>query len=124
MFWLVCQSYFALLGFDRHLIRNDFGALHDVVRKSVPAARLGSRLTTNRICRAVDLASALYFKEVPCLQRSAAATILLRRYGIPAELVIGVQQWPFRAHAWVEVAGNVVNDKPYIPEMYAVLDRS
>ena len=30
---------------------------------------------------------------------------------------------PFKAHAWVEVAGVVVNDKPYMPEMYAVLDR-
>jgi hypothetical protein len=38
-------------------------------------------------------------------------------------MVIGAQQMPFKAHAWVEVAGQVVNDKPYTPEMYAVLDR-
>jgi hypothetical protein len=30
---------------------------------------------------------------------------------------------PFKAHAWVEVAGKVVNDKSYTPSMYAVLDR-
>ena len=42
---------------------------------------------------------------------------------IPAQMVIGTQQIPFRAHAWVEVDGSVVNDKPYTPEMYAVLDR-
>ena len=33
------------------------------------------------------------------------------------------QQMPFKAHAWVEVEDRVVNDKPYTPEMYAVLDR-
>jgi hypothetical protein len=38
-------------------------------------------------------------------------------------MVIGAQQLPFKAHAWVEVDGHVVNDKPYVPEMYAVLER-
>ena len=38
-------------------------------------------------------------------------------------MVIGAQQMPFKAHAWVEVGGSVVNDKPYTPEMYQVLDR-
>jgi hypothetical protein len=37
-------------------------------------------------------------------------------------MMIGAQQMPFRAHAWVEVDGHVVNDKPYMREMYAVLD--
>jgi transglutaminase superfamily protein len=122
MFWLVCQSYCALLRFDMYLIRNDFGALHRSVRNAVTAPFRG--LAANSICRAVDLASVFYFKEVLCLQRSAAATVLLRKYGIRAELVVGVQHWPFRAHAWVEVDGQVVNDKPYTSEMYAVLDRS
>jgi len=30
---------------------------------------------------------------------------------------------PFRSPRLVEVDGRVVNDKPYTPEMYAVLDR-
>jgi hypothetical protein len=58
-----------------------------------------------------------------CLQRSAAAACLLKRYGIPAQMVIGAKQMPFKAHAWVEVGGRVVNDKPYMPEIYAELDR-
>ena len=61
--------------------------------------------------------------EVLCLQRSAATACLLKGRGIHAEKVIGAQQMPFKAHAWVEVDGRVVNDKPYTPEMYAVLDR-
>jgi hypothetical protein len=38
-------------------------------------------------------------------------------------MVIGAQQLPFKAHAWVEVDGRVVNDKQHVPEMYAVLNR-
>jgi len=57
------------------------------------------------------------------LQRSAATACLLKKYGVAAQLVIGTQPLPFKAHAWVEVEGTVVNDKPYIREMYAVLDR-
>ena len=58
-----------------------------------------------------------------CLQRSAATSCLLKSHGIFAQMVIGAQQLPFKAHASVEVDGRVVNDKPYVPEMYAILDR-
>jgi len=37
-------------------------------------------------------------------------------------MVVGVQQLPFRAHAWVEVNGRVVNDKTHTLTTYAVLD--
>jgi len=60
---------------------------------------------------------------VLCLQRSATAACLLKKCGLAARLVIGAQQLPFKAHAWVEVEGRVVNDKPYMEEMYSVLDR-
>jgi hypothetical protein len=38
-------------------------------------------------------------------------------------MIIGAQLLPFKAHAWVEVDGRVVNDKSYTREMYQVLDR-
>jgi hypothetical protein len=78
---------------------------------------------TDKVCSAVDVACIWYWKQVLCLQRSAAAACLLRDNGVPAELVIGAQRMPFHAHAWVEVQGRVVNDKSYTNEMYAVLDR-
>jgi hypothetical protein len=71
----------------------------------------------------IDLACLWYPKRVLCLHRSAATACLLRKYGVPAEMVLGVQQLPFRAHAWVEVAGRTVNDRPYVNELYLVLDR-
>lgn len=118
----VLKAYLALLLFDFYLSGRGFTTLYDRVRK-YPVAVRSEQLTAQEVCDVVDLASIWYWKEVLCLQRSAATTCLLRKYGIAAKLVIGAQQMPFKAHAWVEVAGRVVNDKPYTPEMFAVVDR-
>lgn len=72
---------------------------------------------------AVDEACVWYAKRAACLQRSVVATRLLRRYGWPAELVIGYRPTPFESHAWVEVAGTVVNDRPQYQKFFAVLER-
>jgi hypothetical protein len=58
-----------------------------------------------------------------CLQRSAATRFLLRRHGLEAEMVIGAQIVPFKSHAWVEIEGAVVNDKPYMLDIYQILER-
>lgn len=123
MWFLVVKAYLKLIRFDLYLVRNDFGALYEKVRnyplgKTTPASN-----AVEHICSAVDMACIWYWKEALCLQRSAATACLLRNYGVYAQMVIGAQQMPFKAHAWVEVDGCVVNDKPYTPEMYAVLDR-
>ena len=75
------------------------------------------------VVEAVDVASVLYFKPVRCLQRSAATVLLLRSCGTAAELVIGVQRWPLRAHAWVEVGGTAVNDRAHVAKTFAVIER-
>jgi Transglutaminase-like superfamily len=120
---LVMKAYLELIHFDFYLARGNFRALYDKVRSYPLAKRAPSPNTVEQVCAAVDMACIWYWKEALCLQRSAAAACLLKRSGVPAQMVIGVQQMPFKAHAWVEVAGHVVNDKPYTPEMYAVLDR-
>jgi Transglutaminase-like superfamily len=117
------QAYGMLIRFDRYLARRDFSALYKEVRNYPIHVKSPALAEVERICSSVDLACIWYWKEVFCLQRSAAATCLLKRYGVHAQMVIGAQQMPFKAHAWVEVQGRVVNDKPYIPEMYVVLDR-
>lgn len=123
MSFLVLQAYLRLIQFDFYLARGNFQALYGKVRKYPIGREQVSGDSIERICSAVDMACIWYWKEALCLQRSAATACLLRRFGISSELVIGAQQLPFKAHAWVEVDGRVVNDKPYTPEMYAVLDR-
>jgi hypothetical protein len=45
-----------------------------------------------------------------CLEQSLALLWMLRRQGVAAHLRIGVQPFPFFAHAWVEHRGMPVND--------------
>ena len=123
MSFLALNAYSQLLYFEFYLARDNFAALYNSVHKSpLGKGTLGSN-PVPEICLAVDMACIWYWKEALCLQRSAATACLLKKYGVPAQMVIGAQQMPFKAHAWVEVDGRVVNDKPYTPEMYAVLDR-
>ena len=122
MLWLLVKAYAEIARFERCLRRRQFSGLYERVRNcTVATAR--SRVAQDDICNAVNLACVFYFKEVLCLQRAASTTCLLRKAGIAAQLVIGVQQLPFSAHAWVEVEGAVVNDKPYTSEIYSVLSR-
>jgi len=121
--FLGLKAYLLLIYFDLYLARGNFEALYERVRGFPVRKVTPPENAVERICSAMDLASIWYWKEALCLQRSAATTCLLRRHGVPAQLVIGAQQLPFKAHAWVEVDGRVVNDKPYMHEMYAVLDR-
>jgi Transglutaminase-like superfamily len=117
------EAYRELLVLEYPLYRRDFAAIHERVRQTVLGNPRKVGYKTTEICRAVDLAAVFYFHKVLCLQRSAAAVCLLKKYGFAAQLVIGVQHLPFAAHAWVELDGAVVNDKSYMPEMYSILER-
>ena len=121
--WLILKAYFELVRIEPYLRNGNFRALHDAVRKCALSRQPPSPSAIQRICAAVDIACACYWKHVLCLQRSAATTFLLRRNGVPAQMIIGAQHIPFRAHAWVEVDDDVVNDKPHAAEIYTVLDR-
>jgi Transglutaminase-like superfamily len=123
MSFLVLRAYLKLIHFDLYLARGNFAALYEKVRRYPAGKQASPPDAVERICSAIDMASIWYWKEVLCLQRSAATACLLKKYGVPAQMVIGAQQMPFKAHAWVEAGGRVVNDKPYVPEMYQVLDR-
>ncbi len=123
MLVLILTAYLQLIRFGFHIRHKDFAALHTAVHNCCVRTHTPRCASLEDLCRAVDLACIWYRKKVLCLQRSAAATCLLRRHGIAAQLVIGTQQVPFNAHAWVEVEGQVVTDRPYMHEMYAVLER-
>jgi Transglutaminase-like superfamily len=120
---LLFKAYGKLIYFDLYLARGSFSALYERVRNYPMRKKFPSSRSIEEICAAVDMACIWYWKEALCLQRSAATACLLRQHGVAGKLVIGAQQMPFKAHAWVEVEDRVVNDKPYMHEMYAVLDR-
>jgi hypothetical protein len=124
MMALVLESWISLLYFDIVLRFRGLQRIHDIVRNQQVCPFHGASIPpASKLCHAVDLACVFYFKQVLCLQRSAATTVLLRRYGLEAEMVIGAQVRPFRSHAWVEIGRSVVNDKPYMLEIYQELER-
>jgi hypothetical protein len=123
MSFLIFEAYLNLILFDFYLARSNFAAIYDKVRNYPVGKTTPPPDAVECICSAVDMACIWYWKEALCLQRSAVTSCLLKSHGIVAQMVIGAQRLPFKAHAWVEVDGRVVNDKPYVPEMYAVLDR-
>lgn len=120
LFW---KALVGLLVYDLLLITWDFATLHRTVHKWKVAARQGDEHATTKICEAVNRACLWYPKRALCLQRSSVTTCLLRDGGIPAQMIIGVQQVPFKAHAWVEVNGRVVNERFDIQAVFAVLER-
>ncbi len=122
MTFVLVRAYLLLLSFETAIVRGQFNTVYRRVREcrvGTPPKSFGP----SDASVAINTACVLYFKQVECLQRSAALVCLLRRFGTPAELVIGAQQLPFRAHAWVEINGIVVNDSPSSVQLYGVLDR-
>jgi hypothetical protein len=124
MKWLVIESWILLLYVEFIMLFRSFKTLLQTVRRAKiqPTEKCMHSLSGD-LNRAMDMACVFYFKRVMCLQRSAATTILLRRYGQKAEMAIGVQILPFKSHAWVEIGGAVMNDKPYVLDTYQVLER-
>jgi hypothetical protein len=90
-------------------------------RRAVPAEPREARATAE----AVALVAGRPAIGARCLGRSLVLWFLLRRRGIDAELVIGADMprgGELPAHAWVEVAGEPVNDAPNVRERFGGFD--
>lgn len=74
-----------------------------------------------RTARAVAMAGAFFPGRAICLEQSLTLYLLLRRRGIPVELRIGVQPYPFHAHAWVEFEGEPVNEEAEVVRQFVLL---
>ncbi len=93
------RSSLRFLGFRRTL---------RLVRWAAGPATRPRRGTVERGARSVAVAAAFFPGRAVCLEQSLALYLLLRRRGHPAVLKIGVQPYPFEAHAWVEIDGRPV----------------
>lgn len=58
----------------------------------------------------VDLAAAFLPGRVRCLERSLALHVCLGWCGFRTAVRLGVQPYPFSAHAWVELGGEPVGE--------------
>jgi Transglutaminase-like superfamily len=118
---LVLEALWMLLKSDV-LANGGFDSLQRYMnRASTRNAQPGPTSPIPAIVAAVNRACRYYPKSPACLQRSLALTSMLRRRGIAADLEIGVRQPPFESHAWVEVAGRVINDTPTVRDFYQTI---
>jgi hypothetical protein len=119
---LVVRALVSLLIYDLLIKVSSFQALY--ARVKAWKIRPGDgQDDIERIVRAINYACALYPKHALCLQRAFATTYLLRKRGIAAQMVLGAQQLPFRAHAWVEVDGKAINERSNVQANYLVWER-
>jgi hypothetical protein len=117
-FSLIGLFAFDLLGFG-----HNFSKAHRFLRRRITPDRTYPAEVITRVCQAVNLASIWYPKQVRCLQRSVVTTALLRRYGVPAQMAVGAQNIPFKAHAWTEVDGKAINERNDVQKIYSVWER-
>ena len=67
------------------------------------------------------IATAFYPGRSKCLEQAIASFILLRRRGIPVELRMGVQPYPFYAHAWLDLNGAPLTESPEVVSRFALM---
>jgi len=107
----IFTAFMALLSFDLLLKFRGFQSLIKRVENWPTAEpRTADYEACRRVRATVDRAQMFYPKKAMCLQHSAVVTCLLRRRGVPAEMVLAAQEFPVRVHAWAEVYGTVIND--------------
>jgi hypothetical protein len=117
------QALCGLFVFDVLRLGHDFARLHRIVRKWKVSSHTATPHIMVEVCDAVNRACVWYPKQAFCLQKSVVTTCLLRSHGIPAQMVLGAQRLPFRAHAWVEVEGRAINEKLDVQAVYGVWER-
>jgi hypothetical protein len=120
---LFCRAIFALLAYDALSAVCSFKTLYSLVKRWKVAHVATDSATIDRVCTALNYACIWYPKQALCLQRSFVTTYLLRKSGIAANMVLGAQKLPFKAHAWVEVNGQAINERSNVQATYAVWDR-
>jgi hypothetical protein len=120
---LFLRALFVLFAYDVLSTFCRFETIYSMVKKWTVAVAPSGQDTINRVCMAVNYACSWYPKQALCLQRSFVTTYLLRKHGIAAHMVLGAQKLPFKAHAWVEVDGQAINERSNVQATYAVWDR-
>lgn len=119
---LFFNSFFFLLKTDYLLKYRKFFGLTEYIKKLRKNHKKNPRhIELKNIVASLDQACFYYFKHVRCLQWSTALTLILIEEGWNASLVIGVQNYAFLSHAWVEIDGNVIGDNLNLPNELSVI---
>jgi hypothetical protein len=104
--------------------------LTKLIEKSIQLKLTPEKLSESKLLERAEVAAHMVsiaahhgFFQASCLRRSLALAVLLRRENIPSEICFGLRlsDQNLEAHAWVEVQGTVVNDRPDIRQQYSLM---
>jgi len=121
--FLTLKCFLGLLIFDLFRLGNNFTRVRTVVQRWPTAPKLALPSLVDQVCDAMRYACVWYPTRVLCLQRSAVMTCVLRNCGVPAQMVIGAQKFPFKAHAWTEVNCRAINERRDVQNIYSTWER-
>src|SRR5262249_16307736 len=120
---LVLRAFKELILYEILIMLGGFPRVRKFVLNTKRSSRNPPEDAVKTPMYAVGIAGCFYVREVKCLHRSFAATRMLRKLGVAAELIIATRPLPFMSHAWVEVNNEIVNDKPGYKRKLLVMDR-
>lgn len=109
----VLQCGLTILAVKAMLKTLGFGWTVEWVRRGVKGVPIRGDVVLETVKAAeyrVAMAGALYPGRAKCLEQSLALYYLLRRSGIAVRFRMGVQPFPFLAHAWLEYLGEPITD--------------
>ncbi|HET9439391.1 MAG TPA: lasso peptide biosynthesis B2 protein [Longimicrobiales bacterium] len=108
-----CDCSLRVLGFARTLR----------IAHKLAGERVGSydESLIPRVLHNIIVATALYPGRSKCLEQAIAGLILLRRRGVPVNLQLGVQPYPFFAHAWLQLNGAPLTESAEVIARFALL---
>jgi hypothetical protein len=98
-----------------HVLMKCFGLrklLRHVARKTSGPLRAPTPSFVAALAQRVGTAKVWYPFGSACLEHSVCLLWMMRRAGCEVDLRIGVQPFPFSAHAWVECGGEPINESP------------
>lgn len=86
--------------------------LRHVARRTPGPLRAPASSFARALAGRVGTAMVWYPFGTACLEHSVCLLWMMRRAGCAVDLRIGVQPFPFSAHAWVECGGEPLNESP------------
>lgn len=113
-FFYLCKSHFILK------ISKINGLIGEINRNKIKTRSAVSSVEQSLVlASALDSACLFFPRNTACLLYAASLLMLHRNQNLECNFVIGVQNAPFYAHAWIEVDNTVINDNPELNKKLA-----
>ncbi len=125
-FPLVLEAYYTLIRVNVGFGKKKFYRHIHALKRQVKAHK--QYINPNKeqllqLATAVDKACFFYPQKTKCLEWAICFVTMALRRQYRCNLTVGVQNIPFRAHAWVEANGQIFADDPQLPKQLAVILR-